>query len=552
MNTPDQKEPTVEYESPRVHQSDILVVGGGPAGAALALKAAQSGLHVRILEQGGSIDETLRERNQQTHEILAGTDFSPTGTLRQAAADYPVDDSSSDMLPLMWNGLGGSAALWAGAYPRLKPSDFRVRSLDGVADDWPLDYEELAPYYTESERLFAVAGLNGNPAYPPREDFPRGPLPLRQIGQRVAEAQDRLGWHWWPSTSATRGRAFDGIANCSIHSQCPHSCPERSEKHSCHLILQQAQAAGAQIVDRARVSRILTESGRAVGAEYFDVFGEAHITYAKTVVIAANGLGTPRLLLMSGGKENPDGLANSSGMLGKNLMFHPLAIVEGIFPERVEGVETHYENAINSHQFYETDHSRGFVRGALWALCSTGGPVRTALALDTWGEDHAAEFSRTFGHGAFWTIFGEDLPEEDNFVALDPSARDSHGLPGVKVNYRFSENSRRLIEFSAAKAEESLREAGAIEVQKNLLVRETGWHLLGTARMGTDPRRSVVNPWGETHDVENLFIADGSVFVTAGAVNPTNTIVALALRTADHIIARHQTRKEEHHATVTA
>ncbi|MFD5277590.1 GMC family oxidoreductase [Pseudarthrobacter sp. NPDC058362] len=533
-----------------VAQTDVLVIGAGPAGAALALKTALSGLRVRILEQGGSIDATLRERSQQSHELLAAADFAPTEKLRQAAADYPVDDTDSDMRPLMWNGLGGSAALYAGAYPRLKPSDFRVRSLDGVADDWPLDYEELAPHYTESERLFGVAGLSGNPAYPPREEFPRNPLPIRKIGERISEAHDRLGWHWWPSTSATLGRAFDGIANCTVHAECPNSCPERTDKQSCHGILQRARAAGAEVTDNARVCRILTESGKAVGAEYLDAFGNLHTAYAKTVVIAANGLGTARLLLLSGGSAQPEGLANSSGLVGKNLMFHPFAVVSGTFPERVDGIETNYENAINSHEFYETDISRGFVRGSNWALCSAGGPLRTALALNTWGPEHSPTFSNTFGHGAFWAIFGEDLPEESNHVTLDPTARDSSGIPGVKVTYKFSENSRRLIEYSAEKAAQSLAEAGASDVQQFLFVRDAGWHLLGTARMGTDPDRSVVNPWGETHDVENLFIADGSVFVTAGAVNPTNTIVALALRTADHIVERLHAQKEEHHEAV--
>jgi choline dehydrogenase-like flavoprotein len=287
-----------------------------------------------------------------------------------------------------------------------------------------------------------------------------------------------------------------------------------------------------------------------VGVEYLDAFGNPHTAYAKTVVIAANGLGTARLLLLSGGSAQAAGLANSSGLVGKNLMFHPFAVVSGTFPERVDGIETNYENAINSHEFYETDISRGFVRGSNWALCSAGGPLRTALSLNTWGPEHSSAFSNTFGHGAFWAIFGEDLPEESNYVTLDPTARDSGGIPGVKVTYKFSENSRRLIEFSAEKAAQSLAEAGASDVQQFLFVRDAGWHLLGTARMGTDPDRSVVNPWGETHDVENLFIADGSVFVTAGAVNPTNTIVALALRTADHIVERLQAQKEEHHEAV--
>jgi choline dehydrogenase-like flavoprotein len=227
-------------------------------------------------------------------------------------------------------------------------------------------------------------------------------------------------------------------------------------------------------------------------------------------------------------------------MVGKCLMFHPFASAHGILPETLDSYLGPIGCAIFSHQFYETDASRGFVRGFMMQVVRESGPVREALGGFTanripWGSGHHEAFAERFAHGIGIGVMGEDLPETVNEVTLDPDLTDSDGIPAPLVRYRLSENSAKMMEFATARATEALEAAGAREVLTRNPLRQSGWHLLGTCRMGDDPRRSVVDRWGRAHDVPNLFIVDGSLMVTSAAVNPTTTIQALALRTADYI-----------------
>jgi choline dehydrogenase-like flavoprotein len=258
------------------------------------------------------------------------------------------------------------------------------------------------------------------------------------------------------------------------------------------------------------------------------------------VVLACNGIGTARLLLNSRSNLFPDGLANRSGLIGKNLMFHPYAIVTGVFDESQEGFKGPMGCCITSQEFYETDRSRGFLRGYTFEILRSLGPLSTALgALEArpipWGEEHRREFDRRFGRTISMAVICEDLPERENRVELDPELVDSSGIPAPKVTYRLGENTTKMIEHGGARACEVLEAAGAKETVVQAPARAAGWHLLGTARMGTDPAASVVNSWGRCHDVRNLFIVDGSIFVTSGGVNPTSTIQALALYIGDSI-----------------
>jgi choline dehydrogenase-like flavoprotein len=257
-------------------------------------------------------------------------------------------------------------------------------------------------------------------------------------------------------------------------------------------------------------------------------------------VLACNGIGTPRLLLNSRSRLFPDGLANRSGLVGKNLMFHPYAMVTGIFEEALEGYKGPTGCCIMSQEFYETDRSRGFLRGYTMETLRGMGAVSTALLGMSqrripWGSGHHPAFAELFDRTAGMVVICEDLPEEHNCVTLDPELTDGNGIPAPKLHYRLSENSRRMTEHAVARGREVLEAAGAKQTFADPLLKVAGWHLMGTARMGTDPGRSVVNEWGRCHDVRNLFIVDGSIFVTAAAVNPTNTIQALALYIADEI-----------------
>jgi choline dehydrogenase-like flavoprotein len=473
-------------------------------------------------------------------ELRALGDFALSPNARKRPEDYPVNDAASPIAPSMFNAVGGSTVLYAAHFPRFHPSDFRVRTLDGVADDWPLDYARLEPYYAVNDRMMGVAGLAGDPAYPPK-DVPLPPVPLGKLGETVARGFDALGWHWWPSDSAIATRAYEGRAPCINLGPCITGCAQGAKGSTDVTYWPAAIRSGVRLQTRCRVREITVGTdGLADGVVYYDADGVERRQRAEIVVLACNGIGTPRLLLNSRSPQFPDGLANRSGLVGRNLMFHPYGMVVGLFPEPLEGYKGPTGCGLWSQEFYETDASRGFVRGYSFELLRGVGPMQSALWMMSrgrlpWGAGHhdayAAQFDRTAGLLAIC----EDLPELHNRVTLDPELTDAHGIPAPKIEYTLSENSRRMLDHGVARATDVLRAAGATEVFAESPMRVAGWHLMGTARMGTDPATSVVNEWGRCHDVRNVFIIDGSVFVTAGAVNPTNTIQALALHVADSI-----------------
>jgi len=525
-------------------RADVLIIGAGASGGVVGRRLAEAGFDVVCLEQGHWRDPAEYPGQRPDWELQAQKQWSPDPNVRQNAEDYPVNSEESEIVPLMFNGVGGSMILYAGDWPRMVPSDFRVRALDGVADDWPLTYEELEPYYERIARDVGVSGLAGDPAYPEGEELPLPPLPLGDGVIDVVRAHDRLGWHWWPAPSAILSVPYRGRHPCAQWGSCMQGCPEGAKASTDVTHWPRAIEHGARVIAGARVARLIMGPGSLVtGAEYIDETGATHLTEADVVVLAANAIGTARLLLLSATKEFPDGLANSSGLVGRRLMMHPFAVVTGVFERPMATWKGNVGSRIHCLEFYETDTSRGFVRGAKWSLApSTGGPLNAALPARAgdavWGADHHRRVRERFGHCLSWGIFGEDLPDESNRVELDDELTDADGLPAPKLVYGTSENSRRLLDFHVDRACESMVEAGALSVDKLKLMRDAGWHLLGTARMGADPASSVVNPWGKAHDIDNLYIVDGSVFVTSGGVNPTNTISSLALRFADGLVRR--------------
>lgn len=521
--------------------ADVLIIGAGASGGVVARRLAKAGYSVVCLEQGRWHDRSEYRGTELDWELTARKQWSGSPNVRGLPEDYPVDDTDSDLSPLMFAGVGGSMLLFAGAWPRMLPSDFRVRSLDGVADDWPLTYDELRPFYERNDRHIGVSGLGGDPAYPPGEDPPLPPLPIGPGALKVARAHDLLGWHWWPESNAILSAPYEGRHQCVQRGTCMQGCNEGAKASTDLTHWPHAIANGARLLTGARVLRIETNSqGLATGALWLDKDGCEYFQPANVVVLAANAIGTARLLLLSTSNAHPDGLANSSGMVGTRLMMHPFASVTGLFNDNLESWQGHFGCSIESFQFYETDQRRGFIRGAKWGLAPTGGPINAALpsraGKQAWGSDHHVQMRTRFGHGASWGLFGEDLPDPSNRVCLSSTLTDSSSIPAPELHYKVSENSRKLLDFHIDKASESLLAAGAHTIEVDRLMQYSGWHLLGTARMGEDPTTSVLNRWNRSHDVANLYVVDGSCFVTSGGVNPTSTICAVALRAADHMV----------------
>jgi choline dehydrogenase-like flavoprotein len=518
---------------------DVLIVGAGAAGAAFAWSLAETRMNIVCLEQGGWMKPEEYPTAGIDWEMRRLGDFGMSPNSRGRKEDYPINDSESPISISNFNAVGGSTILYAAHFPRFHPGDFKTKTLDGVGDDWPVDYAQLEAYYDLNARMMGVAGLAGDPANPPH-DFPMPPVPLGKIGEKLAKGFNKLGWHWWPSDSAIATRDYEGRAKCINLGPCIMGCAQGAKGSTDVTYWPLAVRAGVELRTHCRVREVtLGANGLADGVIYYDADGVERKQRAEIVIIACNGIGTPRLLLNSVSKQFPDGLANNSGLVGKNLMFHPYAMVNGVFDEPVEGYKGPTGCCLMSQEFYETDLSRGFVRGYTIETLRGNGPVSTALAglggEIPWGAEHHRAFANRFDRSAGMVVICEDLPEEHNSITIDPELVDSDGIPSPKVNYQLSENSRKMLDHSVARGTEILEAAGATDISAQAPLQPAGWHLMGTTRMGTDPARSVVNEWGRSHDVKNLFIIDGSIFVTAAAVNPTHTIQALTLYIADTI-----------------
>jgi choline dehydrogenase-like flavoprotein len=529
---------------------DALIIGAGPTGAVTAKRLAEAGMRVVILEQGDWPDYATARADHADFEITAGRDWAANPNRRQGPADYPIGDADSDISAVLYNAVGGSTVLYAAHWQRNMPSDFRVRTLDGVGDDWPLTYEELEPYYEQVEADFGVSGLAGDPAFPPGKGPPLPPAPLGRMGVRVAKAHNELGWHWWPAPNAIATRPYRGRGACTQRGTCMWGCVEGAKASVDRTHWPHNLSLGVQLITGARVRRLeINQRGLVTGATYVDRQGREHFQAAVVTILGASGIGTPRLLLLSATDKYRDGLANSSGLVGRRLMMHPFGTVVGLFDEDLGSTHGVWGQHLHSLEFYETDTSRGFVRGAKWGLQPTGGPVSMTRGYpwgvenSIWGAGFHDGIRKRLGRSAMWGIIAEDLPDEENRVVLDPELKDSDGIPAPKLIYRMSENSYRLLDFHLARAKESLEAAGANETVVAPLIRETGWHLLGTCKMGNDPATSVVDAWGRTHDIPNLYIFDGSIWPTSSGMNPTATIAALALRCADQLV-RERSRQE--------
>ena len=522
---------------------DVLIIGAGASGAAMAWSLADTKMRIVCLEQGASMNPLAYPSTGRDWEARALSDMATNPNVRGLPGDYPINEADSPIKVANFNGVGGGTVLYAGHFPRFHPSDFCVKSLDGVAEDWPIDYAQLAPYYAENERMTGVAGLAGDPAYPTDNAQRLPPLPLGESGKILAKGFNKLGWHWWPSDTAIITEDYDGRAKCINLGACGTGCAQGAKGSSDITYWPHALRAGVELRTRCRVREILVgEDGTATGAAYYDARGAEYEIKAHMVIVACNGIGTPRLLLNSKSNQHPHGLANSSGLVGKNLMFHPYAWIQGIFAERTDGFAGPHK-MIRSQEFYESDAKRGYARGYTLEIQRGMAPVRTAHTglrhgRIPWGKGHHDAYRRMFAHATGMVGVCEDLPEEHNRVTLDPQLKDANGIPAPKISYTLSENSKRMLQHATERATEILKAAGAIDVLTESPMPHAGWHLMGTARMGTDSSRSVVNEWGRAHDCRNLFIVDGSIFVTSAGVNPTNTIQALTLYIADQIKSR--------------
>ena len=520
--------------------ADVLVIGSGGAGAALCKRLADRNVSVVCLEQGDWVNRARLPKAHLDWEVRGRRFWAANPNVRRWPADYPVASEGENPVDVyLYNAVGGSTVGFAGNYWRLAPSDFRVRTLDGVGVDWPLTYQDLAPYYSLNESEVGVAGLAGDPCGPSRDPLPLPPAPLGRPGELLVDAYEKLGWYWWPTEQAIVTMPYRGRAACDNRGWCPFGCPHGSLSTADVTYWPRALENGVELRTNARVREIqVGPDGRALGALYYDAEGVIREVRAAVVVVACGGLGTPRLLLLSASPQHPDGLANSSGLVGSNLMVHVQSFAVGLFDDPVDGWNGTWGGTVSTRQFYETDLARGYARGYIMSGCRGWSPLNLALQIAPWGSGHHAALDQRINHEIVMYLCGEDLPEATNRVELDEEHLDGFGMPGVRTHYTLSENSRRLGDDMIRHGRQVLEAAGAVSVRDFGLSPIWGWHLLGTALMGSNAQSSVVDGFNRAHDVPNLFVVDGSSLPTGGGVNPTSTIQALALRCADHIWER--------------
>ncbi|MBP6816009.1 MAG: GMC family oxidoreductase, partial [Burkholderiaceae bacterium] len=470
---------------------DVLIIGSGASGAAVAWSLADTRMRIVCLEQGDWMNPSDYPSTRRDWEAQITGPFSTSPNIRKRAHDYPINEAESPISIVNFNGVGGSTVFYSAHFPRFHPSDFKVRSLDGVADDWPIDYATLEPFFALNDRNIGVSGLAGDPAIPAHEP-PLPPVPIGLMGETMARGFNKLGWHWWPSDSALVTQPYEGREPCANLGPCHSGCAKGAKSSADITYWPMARRAGVELRTRCRVREILVdENDMATGVVYYDEHGVERRQRAEVVVLACNGVGTPRLLLNSKSARFPDGLANRSGLVGKNLMLHPWGLISGVFDAPLASRFGPAGCCILSQQFYETDLSRGFVRGYNLQITRGAGPVTTARTGLTrgqipWGAGHHEAFARRYNHTVNIGVCCEDLPDVNNTVTLDPDLTDSHGIPAPKVTYRLDENSRRMLQHGLDRGSEVMTAAGATDIYTEGPIRLAGWHLLGTARMGTD------------------------------------------------------------------
>jgi len=529
---------------------DFVVVGSGAAGGVMARELALAGFDVLVLEQGPrytAADFRHDELDTWFNNALINSPEASPQSFRRAAADRAerVRD-----FPSLWYArmVGGSSNHFTANYWRFHEVDFRERSLLGAIPgtsfaDWPIDYAELEPYYTKVEWEVGVSGLAGaSPFDPPRsKPYPMPPLPVKSSGVLLERGARKLGLHPFPAPMAIASVPYRGRPSCAHCGFCiGFGCEMRAKSSTLYTMIPEAEATGrCEVRSESYVFRVDTsDRGRASGVSYFDRERREHFQRARAVVLCANGAESARLLLMSSSARFPDGLANSSGLVGRNLMFNTYAEAHAVFEHPLNEFKSVQVTRI-VHDYYDADPRRGFYGGG--GFDGRIGPAPMGWAAfappreRAWGAEFKA-LLEAMPRAMLVATHGTSLPQEGNRVDLDPELKDAWGLPAMRVTYRDHPDDLAFSRFLQERGVEVMQAAGAQQVWKGPVQEAPGSpHLLGTCRMGDDPKTSVVDRYHRAHDVPNLFVCDGSSFVTSGRGQPTMTIQALAFRAGEHI-----------------
>ncbi|MDG0024885.1 GMC family oxidoreductase [Trinickia sp. Y13] len=503
---------------------DFAIVGTGAGGGTLACRLAEQGFRVVAFDAGAWWRPLEEFASDETHQSkLYWTDE------RICDGEQPLKMGSNNS----GKAVGGSTVHFAMVSLRFRPEWFKARSLLGYGADWPIDWREMWRYYAYVEDALKIAGPVNYPWGPHRPRYPYRAHELNAAALVLARGCDALGIPWTPTPLATVSAPRGKSHPCVYRGFCVTGCATNAKQSALVTWIPRAVKAGAEIRDLSMVGRIvLDEHDRAQGVEYFRE-GRWQFQRARNVVVAGYAIETPRLLLMSATPRFPDGLANRSGLVGKNLMVQSNQAVWGLMDEEIRWYKGPPSLAMSEHWNY-TDEGKDFFGGYCYM---SQGPLPNAWAAvqagrGLWGEALHSEMEK-YNHQAGLKIVGETLPQEMNRVTL-ADEKDAYGLPIARITHSLCDSDKRLARHALDFMTTALEAAGAKEVWRQ---EDDTCHLNGTARMGDDPSTSVVNADCRSWDIPNLWICDGSVFPTVGGVNPSLTIQAIACRTADRIAA---------------
>jgi choline dehydrogenase-like flavoprotein len=534
---------------------DFVIVGSGSAGGVIARELSAAGFDIVVLEQGPfrtAADFTHDELDVMFNGDLLG---GPAPTAGQTFRDdeSKVAEPGQFRQPAEYaKTVGGSSVHFSANYWRFREIDFRERSALGAIEgsnfaDWPITYDELEPYYTRVDWEIGVSGAPGPFDSPRSRPFPMPPMPIKSSGALLERAAEKLGLHAQPAPLAILSQPLNGRPPCIHCGYCmAFGCEVGAKSSTLVTMIPQALASGrCEIRPESTVFRLETNAaGKIDEVMYYDADGNERAQKARAVILSANGAETPRLLLESASARHPDGLANSSGYVGRNLMLNCHSLANGVFAEQLNDYKSVQVTRI-IHDYYESDPARGFYGGggidARPLFSST--PILHSLAgMPPEGPSWGREFKETLAHNYTrqMTILGSttSLALDRNNITLDPTYKDRWGRPALRLTYRDHDDDLAMAGFLQDRAMELFEAAGAERAWTFPVEPLAGGpHLLGTCRMGDDPATSVVDRYHRSHDVRNLFICDGSSFVTSGRGQPTMTIMALAFRAAEHIAA---------------
>jgi glucose dehydrogenase len=514
---------------------EVCIIGAGAAGGIMALELALRGVSVVVLESGPRHD--FQQRGEYVRRFLKHE--NPWETPLPELDRYTGSGTISSFLGgRRVRGIGGSTLHWEGYAFRFHSDDFLLRSRYGIADDWPISYQELEPYYARAEEALGVAGTNDDPFASPRSTpFTLPPFPFSYSDSLFARACRPLGIALHSLPQARNSVAYGGRSQCRACATC-QVCPTGAKASIDLTHIPAAEATGnARVLTDATVLRLeVNRAGEVSAAVYARPDKVEQRLTAQIFVVAGGGVENARLLLLSPSPAFPDGLANRSRLVGRFFMSHPSVDVTGRASEKAYPYRIGFSTAM-SRQF-SIERNRA-TRGAFFLeFLNSAGPTpdQIAFASGRWGDELRQHVREEFGRWLGIRIYCEQLPQHGNSVSLNPKVRDYFGNPVPHLHYEVGGYEQQALDEGIAVAGRIFAAMGATEVRHGGI--GFAGHLIGTHRMGEDPLTSVVNVNLRAHDVPNLYLVGSGCFVTASSSPPTLTIAALAIRAAEHIAVR--------------